>query len=273
MWCNWNCEKGRDLYTISPCGCVSHSPVERRKTTHINCLCLRESVCIFSSSYFFGTYSILNWYMQSTHSHTHPSHSQTLSFWILNFFHHLVVCLVSFFTQLVRTAPDWTINRPQVLRFSNEKEAKNISKSIKYVRLYRIKIYVCVRWEYYSLFSLPPLAFAFDLWQCDIGEIVIFTCNIKRKNGFTINGEWAERIATAINSKQPTKIRSKSINVIYQYTHLQTAEGEKRKFQTKYRAHNSLSFFCGITTFLKTFSFLSKQTQVMQEIHTEKDSK
>lgn len=159
MWCNWNCEKGRDLYTISPCGCVSHSPVERRKTTHINCLCLRESVCIFSSSYFFGTNSILNWYMQSTHTPISLTNFIVLD---SEFLPSLGCLFGVIFYSIGAYGTDWTINRPQVLRFSNEKEAKNISKSIKYVRLYRIKIYVCVRWEYYA-FLPSPLSLSLSL--------------------------------------------------------------------------------------------------------------
>lgn len=216
MWCNWNCEKGRDLYVISPCGCVSHSPVERRKTTHSNCLCLRESVCIFSSSYFFGTYSILNWYMQSTHSHTHPSHSQTLSFWILNFFHHLVVCLVSFFTQLVRTAPDWTINRPQVLRFSNEKKAKNQIDKIC-AALSHKNICLCSMGILFS-FLPPPSRFRFRSltmryrWDCD------FHLQYQKKEWF--HNKWRmSREDSNSHKQQTTNENPKQIDQCYLSIH------------------------------------------------------
>lgn len=139
-----------------------------------------------------------------------------------------------------------------------------------------IKYILYVRWEYYSYFSLhSALALALVLMWYNISAIEIFTCNIIRMVSHNKCIEWAKRIATAINSKQRTKIRSKSINV-YQYRHRR-----KRKRRENLNQKSCITFWASFVkyqvffSFLKTFSFLNKCSQSMQnkKIYIQQSSK
>lgn len=193
-----------------------------------------------------------------TYTHTHPTHSQTLSFWILNFFPHFC-CLfgVIFFCSIGAYGPIEQSIGSEYYFFPLKKKRKK-SESIKYVRLYRIKINV-----YYSF---SPLSF--DLWQCDIGD-----CDFHlqyQKNGFTINGESAGRIATAINSKQRTKSRANP-SMLFINIKMHRPRREKRESgKPNIVRAQFFELLLWNNNFLKTFLFRRKHTQVNAKHHTER---
>lgn len=189
-----------------------------------------EWKCLYFSFFLWHVFNFK--LVHAKHTLTHKLYR--FGFWIASLTLLFVWCHF-FLNWCVR--PDWTINRLKILLFFQWENKQKIQIDKICAPLTHLYVWtyinVYVRWEYYSFIPPPSLVRSLTMRY----RWLWFFFSLAISNEWFDN-KWRMGQEDSNSNKQQTthEIRSKSINVVYQYTNIQTSEGKERKLRNKYRA-------------------------------------